>query len=182
VSELRRPPPGVAGPVERDALGGVAIHLGERVTEEQRLIEKLRRIEALFEGTTSDGERVAAGEAAGRVRARLEQARGEELLEFKFSLPDAWAKALFTALLRRSGIDPYRYSGQRRTTVMARAPKALINEEIWPEFKELHKTLRSYLSDVTERVIAEAIHGDTSEPEVRKKPRELLPGTSLEFE
>ena len=152
------------------------------MTDEQRLIEKLRRIEALFERAASDGERVAAGEAAGRLRHRLEQARGEELLEFKFSLPDAWAKALFIALLRRSGVDPYRYSGQRRTTVMARAPKALINEGIWPEFEELHKTLHSYLSDVTKRVIATAIHGDVSEPEVRKKPRELLPGTSVEFE
>ena len=152
------------------------------MTEEQRLIEKLRRIEALFERAASDGERVAAGEAAGRVRDRLEQARDEELLEFKFSLPDAWAKALFIALLRRSGINPYRYSGQRRTTVMARAPKALINEEIWPEFEELHKTLHSYLSDVTKRVIATAVHGDVSEPEVRKRPRQLPPGASLEFE
>ena len=74
------------------------------------------------------------------------------------------------------------YTGVEATTVMARAPKALINEEIWPEFEELHKTLHSYLSDVTKRVIATAVHGDVSEPEVRKKPRELLPGTSLEFE
>ena len=154
---------------------------GDPVTDEQRLIEKLRRIEALFERAASDGERVAAGVAAGRLRDRLAQARDEELLEFKFSLPDAWAKALFIALLRRSGVDPYRYSGQRRTTVMARAPKDLINEEIWPEFQELHKTLHSYLSDVTKRVIATAVHGDVSEPEVRKKPRELLPGTSVEF-
>lgn len=152
------------------------------MTEEQRLIEKLRRIEALFERAASDGERVAASEAAGRVRDRLKQARSEELLEFKFSLPDAWAKALFIALLRRSGIDPYRYSGQRRTTVMARAPKNRIDEEIWPEFEELHKTLHSYLSDVTKRVIATAVHGDVSEPEVREKPKELLPGSSLDFE
>ena len=152
------------------------------MTEERRLIEKLRRIEALFQRAASDGERVAASEAAGRVRDRLEETRSEELIEFKFSLPDAWAKALFIALLRRSGIDPYRYSGQRRNTVMARAPKGLINEEIWPEFEELHKTLHSYLSDVTKRVIETAIHGDVSEPEVRKKPRELLPGSSFEFE
>lgn len=152
------------------------------MTEEQRLIEKLRRIEALFQRAASDGERAAAGEAAGRVRDRLKETRSEELFEFKFSLPDAWAKALFIALLRRSGIDPYRYSGQRRTTVMARAPKDLIHQEIWPEFEELHRTLHAYLSDVTRRVITTAIHGDFSEPDVRKKPRELLAGGSFEFE
>ncbi len=151
------------------------------MTDEQRLIDKLRRIEALFSRASSDGERVAAEEAASRVRDRLDEVRAGELLEFKFTLPDAWAKALFIALLRRSGLDPYRYSGQRRNTVMVRAPKQLINDEIWPEFQELHKTLHSYLSDVTKRVIATAIHGDVSEPEVRTKPRELLPGSSIDF-
>ncbi len=151
------------------------------MTDEQRLIDKLRRIEALFSRASSDGERVAAEEAASRVKHRLDEVRTSELLEFKFTLPDAWAKALFIALLRRSGIDPYRYSGQRRNTVMARAPKQLINEEIWPEFQELHRTLHSYLSEVTKRVIATAIHDDVSEPEVRTKPRELLPGTSIDL-
>ena len=152
------------------------------MTEEQRLIEKLRRIETLFSRTSSDGERVAAEEAARRLQHRLESVRANELLEFRFSLPDAWAKALFIALLRRHGVTPYRYSGQRRTTVMARATKDLVNQELWPEFQELHKTLHSYLSNVTERVIATAIHGDVSEPEVRAKPRELLPGSSIELE
>lgn len=152
------------------------------MTEEQRLIEKLRRIEALFERASSDGERAAAREAVGRVQERLDESRSRELLEFKFTLPDAWSKALFVSLLRRNRIEPYRYSGQRRTTVMVQAPKRLINDEVWPEFQELHKTLHSYLSDVTKRVIATAIHGDASEPEVRRKPRELLPGSSFEFE
>jgi hypothetical protein len=65
---------------------------------------------------------------------------------------------------------------------MARAPKSLINDEIWPEFEELHKTLDSYLSDVTRRVIATAIHGDVSEPEVRRKRVELLPSSTFEIE
>jgi len=155
---------------------------GASVTEEQRLIEKLRRIEALFSQASSAGERSAAEEASRRIQRRLDATRAAEHLEFKFSLPDAWAKALFIAVLRRHGVTPYRYSGQRRTTVMARAPKDLVNDALWPEFQELHKTLHSYLSDVTKRVIATAIHGDVSEPEVRTKPRELMPGGSLDFE
>jgi hypothetical protein len=166
-------------------LGGVTNRIARpevNLTDEQRLIEKLRRIETLFSRASSAGERVAAEEAASRVQQRLDEVRASELLEFKFTLPDAWAKALFIALLRRSGITPYRYSGQRRNTVMARAPKQLVNEEIWPEFQELHETLHSYLSQVTQRVIATAIHGDVSEPEVRTKPRELLPGSSIDLE
>ena len=152
------------------------------MTEEQRLIEKLRRIETLFSRASSEGERVAAEEASRRLKQRLEAVRTSELLEFRFSLPDAWSKALFIALLRRHGITPYRYPGQRRNTVMARAPKGVVNQNLWPEFQELHKTLHSYLGDVTKRVIAIAIHGDLSEPEVRTKPKELLPGGSIDFE
>ena len=152
------------------------------MTDEQRLIEKLRRIEALFARASSPGERAAADEAARRVRDRIEAGRASEAVEFKFSLPDAWAKALFIALLRGHGLTPYRYSGQRRNTVMARAPKDLIDREIWPEFQELHETLHSYLTEVTNRVIATAIHGDVSEPELRAKPRELVPGGSFDLE
>lgn len=152
------------------------------MTEEQRLIEKLRRIEALFSRAASDGERLAAKEATRRVEDRLESIRAGEIVEFRFAMPDTWAKALLIALLRRHGITPFRYSGQRRTTVMARAPKALVQQELWPEFEELHRTLHAYLSDVTQRVIATAIHGDVSEPEVRSRSRELVPGGAIELE
>jgi hypothetical protein len=39
-------------------------------------------------------------------------------VEFRFSLADQWSRHLLVALLRRYGIKPYRYSRQRRTTVM----------------------------------------------------------------
>ena len=149
---------------------------------EQDLIDKLRRIETLFARAATDGERAAAGEAAHRVRKRLKKTRRSQAIEFKFTHPDAWSKALFIALLRRHGIQPYRYSRQRHTTVMARVPTALVDEEIWPEFQELHKTLQSYLNDVTQRVIAAAIHEDVSEPEIRGTSGELSPGDPIDFE
>ena len=143
------------------------------MTDEQRLIEKLRKIEALFARPGTEGERLAARAASDRVQQRLEEVRGRETIEVRFSPSDAWSKALLIALLRRYSIQPYRYSGQRRNTVMARAPKHVIDKEIWPEFLELDKTLRAYLDEVTQRVIAQAVHGDTSEPEVRQEPPAL---------
>jgi hypothetical protein len=149
------------------------------MTNEQDLIDKLRRIETLFARAATEGERVAAGAAADRVRQRLKETRQSQAIEFKFTHPDAWSKALFIALLRRHGIRPYRYSRQRHTTVMARIPQALVDDEIWPEFQELHETLSSYLNEVTERVIAAAIHEDVSEPEIRGEPQGLPPGSGV---
>ncbi len=136
--------------------------------EERRLIDKLRKIEALFARATSDGERVAAGNASDRIRQRLEQLeRSERAIEFRFSLPDAWSKSLFIALLRRYGIEPYRYAGQRRTTVMARVTRTFADEVLWPEYQQLNAMLHGHLDSITKRVIAQAIHGNQADAEER---------------
>lgn len=139
--------------------------------EERRLVEKLRRIEALFARPGSDGERLAAESARERIRQRLARLEREEPpVEIRFSLPDDWSRALFLALLRRYGLRPYRYAGQRHTTVMARVARSFADEVLWPEFQQLHATLRAHLQAVTERVIAQAIHGDHEEAEERPGP------------
>jgi hypothetical protein len=139
-----------------------------RDADEARLIEKLGKIEALFARAASDGERAAAGSAIDRIRERLREVeKREKAIEFRFSLGDAWSKRLFLALLRRYGIEPYRYRGQRRTTVVARVAPSFCREVLWPEFEQLNATLREHLESVTKRVVAEAIHRNVSEPEER---------------
>ena len=69
---------------------------------EDILREKLRKIEALFSGGATEGEKMAAGAAAERIRARLKEATGKEKpVEIRFSLPDPWSRQLFIALCRR---------------------------------------------------------------------------------
>jgi len=81
-------------------------------------------------------------------------------------MADMWSRKLFVALLRRYGIKPFRYYRQKHTTVMAVVSASFVDETLWPEFQELDKTLRSYLEDITNRVIIESIHSDNSEAEV----------------
>ena len=134
---------------------------------EDDLIEKLRKIERLHAGTTSAGEREAAADAIGRIKRRLAASQKDEpATEYRFKLNDDWSRKLFIALLRRYGIQPYRYARQRRTTVMARVPASFVDSTLWPEFLELSATLRDYLAEITDRVIAEGIHQDTGDEEV----------------
>ncbi|MBX7210003.1 MAG: hypothetical protein K1X78_16920 [Verrucomicrobiaceae bacterium] len=134
---------------------------------ESDLLDKLRKIERLYAGATTPGEKDAAADAIARIKKRLaETAKTESPVEYKFTLADGWSKKLFIALLRRYSINPYRYSRQRRTTVMARVPRSFVNETLWPEFLELSKVLKSYLDDVTDRVIAEGVSGDATEEDV----------------
>lgn len=138
--------------------------------ELEQLLETLRRIEALHARTDVSGEREAAGAALEAMRGRLAQMEQQDPpVEYKFSMADSWSRRLFTALMRRYGIQPYRIRGQRYTTVMARVSKSFVDKTLWPEFVELDDVLREYLSDVTDRVIREAIHEDSSEAEERPK-------------
>ncbi len=142
--------------------------------DETKLIDKLRLIEALFSGAATAGEKDAAGRARHRILERLKLVEKEDPpTEYRFSMKDIWSRKVFTALLRRYDIRPYRYPRQRHTTVMARVSKRFVNETLWPEFKEISKTLQTYLSDVTDRVVHEVIHSDSSDAEVVEEPGRL---------
>jgi hypothetical protein len=138
---------------------------------EAKLRERLSLIEALFAGAGGEGERMAAAEARKRILKRLHDLEQEApAVEFRFSMPDEWAHRLFTALVRRYDLKPYRYTGQKRTTVMIRAPKRFIDETLMPEFEALYTTLRSYLDEVTDRVVSEVLHPDRTDVQEMAKP------------
>jgi spore cortex formation protein SpoVR/YcgB (stage V sporulation) len=132
--------------------------------DRHRLLEKLRKIEALHAGATTAGERDAAAGARERIRARLEAAaRDQRSEEIRFSMDNPWSRKILVALLRRYGIAPYRYSGQRRTTVMARVPRSFVDETLMPEFREMNQALFDHLERITDDIISHGISSDTSE-------------------
>lgn len=144
------------------------------MTPEQALRERLRKIEALFAGAATEGERVAAGAAADRIREHLGQAAGKEKeIEVKFSISDVWSRQLFVALCRRYGLSPFRYRRMHRQTIIIRAPKSFVEQVLWPEFEELSAALTAYLSETTEKVIREEVHGETGEAEEVDQPRRI---------
>ena len=56
---------------------------------------------------------------------------------------------------------------------MVKAPRSFMDETLWPEFQELSRELQTYLSEMTDRVIREGIHGDDSDAEEVEEPRQL---------
>jgi len=136
---------------------------------EHELIEKLKRIQALYQGATTAGEEVAALKAFERVQARLEQERYNKPIEYKFRMSDRFQRRLFTALARKHGLEPYRYKRQRYTTVMLRVSKEYVDSVLWPEFQALSESLHDYLDSMTDRVIAEAVHADQSDAAVTRE-------------
>jgi hypothetical protein len=144
------------------------------MNEEAALRDKLRKIEALFAGAATAGEKVAAGAAAERIRGRRRQeAKREKPVEMRFSLPDPWSRQMFIALCRRYGLRPYRYSRMRRQGVIVRAPETFLNRVLWPEFQEINAALSEYLAEVTDKVIREAVYKDNSDADEVPEPAKI---------
>jgi hypothetical protein len=138
------------------------------MSDTDRLIEKLRRIEALFAGAATEGERAAAGDAMERILARLRDTLlRDPPVEYRFTFDNEWSRKLFLALLRRYEIRPYRYYRQRYSTVMAKVPKSFVDETLWPEYVALNEALREHLDAESLRIIAQAVNADTSDAEER---------------
>ena len=144
------------------------------MTNDRLLREKLHKIEALFAGAATAGEKEAAGAAAMRIRAKLASSQASEPpAEIRFAVSDAWSRQLFIALCRRYGIRPFRYRRMHKQTVVVKAPKSFVEQVLWPEFQELNRELATYLAEVTDKLIREEVHGETEDAEERDEPKRL---------
>ncbi len=144
------------------------------MSSEDRLREKLRKIEALYAGATTAGEKSAAGAAAARIRGQFAAtSRTEKAEEFRFSIPDLWSRQLFIALCRRYGLNPFRYPRMHRQTVMIRAPASFIRLTLSPEFEELNDALTAHLDEITQTIIREEVHEANQDADEIDEPSQL---------
>ncbi len=141
---------------------------------EADLISKLIKIEGLFAGAATEGERNSAERAKQRILQRLKGLLPEDPpIEYKFTFTDMWSRKVFVALLRRYDLRPYRYYRQRYTTVMVRVPERFVDETLWPEFQKIKDELNAYLEEVTDRIVKKVLHEDSSDTIVVDEPHQL---------
>ena len=70
---------------------------------EATLIEKLLKIEALFSGAATEGERASADRARRRILQRLAELIPQDPpVEFKFTFRDMWSHKVFVTLRNMS--------------------------------------------------------------------------------
>lgn len=138
--------------------------MDDRDRDRDRLFETLRKIEALYAGAATPGERDAAANARERIKAKLKSLASQERSEeYRFSMDNPWSRKIFVALLRRYGIEPYRYSRQRRNTVMARVPRSFVEQTLMPEFEAMNRALFDHLERISDEIISHEISHDLSE-------------------
>lgn len=132
------------------------------------LRERLDRIEAAT-GPEAEGaqrtrlDAVLAGLAARRAREKEEA--------HEIALPDLWSVKLLEALCRRYEGKPLWYETDTGFALKLRAPPSFLAEFLRPVFVTLHRELHEYLTEITRRVIAEALHADLSDATSRPMRR-----------
>lgn len=138
------------------------------------LIDKLQKIEALYLGATTAGEKAAAAQVMANVQNKLESYRQEErTMEWKFTLKNYFERRLLKAILSKYGIESYRYYGQRHTTLNAKVTNKMVNEVIWPQYLEMNKVLRSHFDELTNEIIKKALGQEDTEDEIREEAPQL---------
>lgn len=138
------------------------------------LIDKLQKIEALYLGATTVGEKAAAAQMMANVQNKLESYRQEEkTTEWTLTVENQFEKRLLKAILAKHGLSAYRYPRQRYTTLKVMSTKTTINTIIWPQYLEMCKVLESYLDEVTSDVIKKAMGQENSEDEIRQEAPQL---------
>jgi hypothetical protein len=120
----------------------------------EHLLEKIKKIEALIAGTTSQGEKQAAILAKERLLKKFPNLDAHKnTLEYRLSTPDTWHKRLLIALCRKYGINPYRYHRQKHTTIMVKINEDFLNQILWKEYIEYSNQLEDLIEGIMGSVI-----------------------------
>jgi hypothetical protein len=128
------------------------------------LQDKIKKIEALIAGSSSNEERQAAALAKSRLQERQNMEFVAKPIEYTVPLGNFWKKKLFVALCNKYQIRTYRYKRQKYTTTMLRASPTVVENILWPEFNRYSAMLEEFVQDITNDLIAQ-IH-DVKEDEI----------------
>lgn len=127
----------------------------------ESIYEKIKKIEALIQGTNVEGERLAAIAAKKRLMETMpvELPQYQHAKEFSLGLNNLWNKKLMLALCGKYELKPYRYRRQKHTTVMVRCNPDFMDRVLWPEYIRYADMLEVLVTDITTDLISKIHHG-----------------------
>ena len=133
------------------------------------LLEKIKKIEALIVGASTDGEKNAALSAKERILKKYPALEiHKDPKEYSLYTSGEWNKKLLLAICRKYGIRPYRYKRQKYTTVMVKINETFLNEILWKEYQEYSKLLDQLVEEITDDLISK-IHSHEDEDLIHGK-------------
>ena len=123
------------------------------------IYDKIQKVEALIQRSSSEGERQAAKLAKQRLQERIKDTE----IEYTVTSHSRWEKRLFCAICKKHGYNTYRYRRQKHTTSMVRVSKTMMDEILWPEQTKYAKLLREMVDEIANGLIDKIHHVDEEE-------------------
>lgn len=119
------------------------------MSAEQDLIEAFQTSE-IRHARRLDGTVANAEQALLRIRARLQElAAAADVQEFQCPTRTDWDLLVLHALLKRYGLQAYRYRKQRKSTILVRVSKRFMNDCLWPIFNDAVGQLAGHVRMLT---------------------------------
>ncbi len=133
----------------------------------QSILDKIKKLEALINGTNIAGEQQAAIESKKRLEQRIAELPPQQIAAIEYTLTTSghWHKKLLLALCGKYQLEPYRYHRQKYTTVMVRVNQQFMDEVFWPEYLLYVKHLEALVEDITSDLI-QKIHAVAEEKDI----------------
>lgn len=102
------------------------------------------------------------------MKFQIQYRQVEQPVEWTYRVNNYFEKRLLQAVLKKYGLESYRYSGQRYTTLNVMITRRLSNEVVWLQYLEMCEVLRKYLDEVTNDVIKKAMGQEESDDDIRE--------------
>jgi len=121
----------------------------------ENLLDRIRKIEALISGASTDGEKNAAKTAKERILKKYPELEiHRNPVEYRLSTNSEWDKKLLLAICRKYGVKPYRYHRQKYTTVMVNINEEFLTKVLWKEYQEYSELLNGLVEEITNDLIS----------------------------
>lgn len=121
----------------------------------EHLLDRIRKIEALISGASTDGEKNAAVTAKERILKKYPELEiHRNPVEYRLSTNSEWNKKLLLAICRKYGVKPYRYHRQKYTTVMVNINEDFLTKVLWKEYQEYSELLNGLVEEITNDLIS----------------------------
>ena len=121
----------------------------------ENLLDRIKKIEALISGASTDGEKNAAVTAKARILKKYPELEiHRNPVEYRLSTNSAWNKKLLLAICRKYGVKPYRYHRQKYTTVMVNINEEFLTKVLWKEYQEYSELLNGLVEEITNDLIS----------------------------
>jgi hypothetical protein len=125
------------------------------MNSEQALVDSFRRIELKHAGLLGTPG-ADASQSRERIVARLRKlADAGDVQEFQCTVKGTWESFLLHSILKRYGIQPYRYRKQRQTTILVRVSKRFMDETLWPIYAAASESLVARFNEIARAILPE---------------------------